>query len=224
MAKVRKIDDLRPMFPDYTVLAVKGQTVALLSSKGCPCVYTFRANEDTVVPEQICEVAVNSVFGEGDNAVDVSAEQLVGGVQARLDATKIALDRATTENAELTAKINAMVEAEKKRREKLVRDAVNSELAENRECFANEADLDEHLCDDLLNADRIGKYAEMVDDDGNFCGDERARADVNSRCNKAVRKAKQARQANNNSHVNWGELIEGNSNVGKTSIDKILED
>ena len=224
MAKVRKIDDLRSLFPAHTVLAVNGQSVALLNEKGHACVYTFRDNETTVVNEQIVEVAANSVFGEGDSAVVVSSDELVGAVQARLDATKTALDKATAENADLTAKINAMTEAEKKRREKLVRDAVNSELAENRECFKGEADIDEHLCDELLTDERVCKYAEMVDCDGNFCGDERARADVNDKCNKAVREAKKERQAKNNSHFDWGTIVEGNPEAGKTSIDKILED
>ena len=224
MAKVRKIDDLRSLFPAHTVLGVNGQSVALLDEKGHACVYTFRDNETTVVNEQIVEVAANSVFGEGDSAVVVSSDELVGAVQARLDATKTALDKATAENADLTAKINAMTEAEHKRREKLVRDAVNSELAENRECFKGEADIDEHLCDELLTDERVCKYAEMVDCDGNFCGDERARADVNDKCNKAVREAKKERQAKNNSHFDWGTIVEGNPEAGKTSIDKILED
>ena len=224
MAKVRKLADMSSLFPAYTVLGVNGQTVALLDEKGRTCTYTFRENEDTVVTEQIVEVAANSLFGEGDNAVSVPVEQLVGTVQARLDATKAALDKATKENTDLTAKINAMTEAEKKRREKLVRDAVNSELAENRECFKGEADIDEHLCDELLTDERVCKYAEMVDCDGNFCGDERARADVNDKCNKAVREAKKERQAKNNSHFDWGTIVEGNPEAGKTSIDKILED
>ena len=224
MAKVRKLADMSALFPAYTVLAVNGQTVALLDEKGRTCTYTFRENEDTVVTEQIIEVAANSVFGEGENAVNVPVEQLVGTVQARLDATKIALDKVTKENADLTAKINAMTEAEKKRREKLVRDAINGELSENRECFKDEADIDEHLCDELLTDERICKYAEMVDCDGNFCGDERARADVNDKCNKAVREAKKTQREKNNSHFNWGTIVEGNPEAGKTAIDKFMED
>ena len=224
MAKVRKIDEMRAKFPGYAVLAVNGQSVALLSERGCPCFYTFRDDEDTVVTEKINEVNVNSVFGEGENTVDVPVEQLVGSIQAKLNSAQKALDDATAENARLNEKIKAMTDAEAKRREKLVRDAVNSELAENRECYKNEAEIDEHLCDDLLTDESVAKYTEMVDGDGNFCGDERARADVNAKCNKVVREAKKARQAKNNSHFDLGKLIEDNPGAGKTSIDKILED
>ena len=224
MAKVRKLADLRELFPKHSVLAVNGQTVALFDEKGRPCTYTFQGDEKTVVTERITEVTVNSVFGEGDGAVSVPVEQLVGTVQVRLDATKAALDKTAKENADLTAKINAMTEAEKKRREKLVRDAVNSELKENRECFKGEADIDEHLCDDLLTDERVCKYAEMVDCDGNFCGDERARADVNDKCNKAVREAKKVQREKKNSHIDWGTIVEGNPESGKTAIDKFMED
>ena len=224
MAKVRKIDEMRAMFPDYTVLAVNGQSVALLNAKGSPCFYTFRDDENTVVTEKINEVNVNSVFGEGENTVDVPVEQLVGAVQAKLNSAQKALDDTTAENARLNEKIKAMTDAETKRREKLVRDAINSELAENRECYKNEAEIDEHLCDDLLTDEKVAEYTEMVDGDGNFCGDERARADVNAKCNKVVREAKKARQAKNNSHFDLGKLIEDNPGAGKTSIDKILED
>ena len=224
MAKVRKIDEMRAKFPGYTVLAVNGQSVALLNAKGSPCFYTFQDDENTVVTEKINEVNVNSVFGEGESTVNVPVEQLVGSIQAKLNSAQKALDDATAENARLNEKIKAMTDAEAKRREKLVRDAVNSELAENRECYKNEAEIDEHLCDDLLTDESVAKYTEMVDGDGNFCGDERARADVNAKCNKVVREAKKARQAKNNSHFDLGKLIEDNPGAGKTSIDKILED
>ena len=96
MAKVRKIDDLRSLFPTHTVLGVNGQSVALLDERGHACLYTFRDDETTVVNEQIVEVAANSIFGEGDGAITVPAELLVGEVQARLNATKTALDKVRT--------------------------------------------------------------------------------------------------------------------------------
>lgn len=193
MAKVRKVDDLRSMFPNHTVLGVNGQSVALLNEKGRCCSYTFQENENTVVPERIEEIAVNSVFGEGDNAINISAEELVGAVQAQLNSTKTALDKATAENAELTAKINEMTEAERKRRKKVVEKAIKSRLDENKKDCGN--DIDEHLCDDMLTDDCIGKYAEM-EKDGEFCGDTAAQTEVDARC---MRKLKEASKARKNS-------------------------
>lgn len=225
MAKVRKIDDLRSLFPNHTVLGVKGQSVALLDEKGRCCSYTFQENENTVVPERIEEIAVNSVFGEGENAIDISAEELVGSVQAQLNATKKALDDVTAENAKLTEKINEMTDAEKKRRKKVVEKAIKERLDENRKDCG--ADIDEHLCDDMLAEDCISKYAEM-EKDGEFCGDSAAVNEVDARC---MRKIKEANKAKNNAaQKKYAWEIGGAGEEGKpesgimTAIDNILKD
>ena len=72
--KILNLDDIRDKFEGYTVLGCNGLSVALLSDEGRTFTYTFQENEDTVVPSRIEAVAVNSVFGEGDGAVTVSAE------------------------------------------------------------------------------------------------------------------------------------------------------
>ncbi len=204
MAKKMHIDDLRSKFNGYTVVGVKGLNVALLNeSNGRCCAYAFGENEDTVLPERIEEITVNCSFGEGENAVDVPIEQLVGSVQVQLNSTKAALDKATAENAELTAKINAMTDAERKRRVKLVKDAIKAEFAENREAYKDDAELDEHLCDELLTDDCIGKYAEMVNAEGEFIGDAKARDDVNAKCNKIVRDAKKEKAKNNSVRIQY---------------------
>lgn len=193
MAKVRKVDDLRSMFPNHTVLGVNGQSVALLNEKGRCCSYTFQENENTVVPERIEEIAVNSVFGEGENAINISAEELVGAVQAKLLATQNALTDETKKRKELETKINEMTEAERKRRKKVVEKAIRSRLDENRKDCGD--DIDEHLCDDMLTDDCVGKYAEM-EKDGEFCGDAAAQTEVDARC---MRKLKEASKARKNS-------------------------
>lgn len=226
MAKVRKVDDLRSMFPNHTVLGVNGQSVALLNEKGRCCSYTFQENENTVVPERIEEIAVNSVFGEGDNAINISAEELVGAVQAQLNSTKTALDKATAENAELTAKINEMTEAERKRRKKVVEKAIRSRLDENRKDCGD--DIDEHLCDDMLTDECLSNYARMEDKDG-FCGENAARTEVDARCMRKLKEASKARaDMRKNSHFDLGRFISGDE--GKpdsgiaTAIDNILKD
>lgn len=192
--KTMHIEDLRSKFNGYTVLGVNGLNVALLNqSNGRCCFYPFGENENTVVPERIEEVAVNCSFGEGDNAIDVPIEQIVGSVQAQLNSTKTALDNATAENTELTAKINEMTEAERKRRKKVVEKAIRSRLDENRKDCGD--DIDEHLCDDMLTDECVGKYAEM-EKDGEFCGDTAAQTEVDARC---MRKLKETSKARKNS-------------------------
>ncbi len=223
MAKVRKLADMSSLFPAYTVLAVNGQTVALLDEKGRPYAYTFQDNETTVVPEKIVEVAVNSIFGEGDNAVSVPVEQLVGTVQARLDATKTALDKVTAENADLTAKINTMAEAEHKRRIELVKNAIKAKLQymqKNSGC-----EIDEHLCDNMLTDESLNAYAEKVDGDGNFCGDKEAEEKVGARCAEKICDAYKARTNAQKTRYVWDKGDENNGvNAPKSGIENILNE
>ena len=225
MAKVRKIDDLRSLFPNHTVLGVNGQSVALLNEKGRCCSYTFQENENTVVPERIEEIAVNSVFGEGENAIDISAEELVGSVQAQLNSTKTALDDKTKECADLTAKINAMTEAEYVRRKKVVEKAIRESLNENRAQYG--ADIDEHYCDDMLTDERLSNYAKMEEKDG-FCGENAARTEVDARCMRKLREVNKARQNTAKPKYAWelgGEGYEDKPESGiNTAIDNILKD
>ena len=225
MAKVRKIDDLRSLFPNHTVLGVKGQSVALLNEKGRCCSYTFQENENTVVPERIEEIAVNSVFGEGENAINISAEELVGSVQAQLNSTKTALDKATAETAELTAKINAMTEAEYLRRKKVVERAIRETFDDNRRQY--DGDIDEHFVDDLLTDECLSNYARMEDKDG-FCGENAARTEVDARCMRKLREVNKARQNTAKPKYAWelgGEGYEDKPESGiNTAIDNILKD
>lgn len=192
MAKVRKIDDLRSMFPNHTVLGVNGQSVALLNEKGRCCSYTFQENENTVVPERIEEIAVNSVFGEGENAINISAEELVGSVQAQLNSTQTALDKATAENTELKAKINEMAEAEHIRRRKAVETAIRMRLRQLKETSG--CDIADNICDDMLTDEALNEYADMEDKNGAFCGDAKAVEKVSARCMDKVCEANIARK------------------------------
>lgn len=224
--KTMHVEDLRGKFDGYTVLGVNGLNVALLNqSNGRCCTYPFGENEDTVLPERIEEIAVNCSFGEGDNAVEVPIEQIVGSVQAQLNSTKAALDKATAENAELTAKINAMTEAEYLRRKKVVERVIRETLDDNRAQYGG--DIDEHFVDDLLTDECLSNYARMEDKDG-FCGENAARTEVDARCMRKLKEASKARQNAAKPVYAW--MIGGEGDDGKpdrgiaTAIDNILKD
>lgn len=222
MSKVRKIDDLRKLFPEFTVLAVKGQSVALLNDKGRCCSYTFQDNENTVIPEKIEEIAVNSVFGEGENAIDVSAEVLLGSVQAQLNSTKAALDKATADNAELTAKINAMTEAERARRKKAVETAVRDRVRKLKDTSG--CDIADNFCDDLLTDEALNEYANMEDKSGVFCGDVRVIEKVDARGMQVVMDTNKAKNNAKETRFVWENGGESESTVEKTGIDAYLSE
>ena len=208
--KILNLDDIRDKFEGYTVLGCNGLSVALLSDEGRTFKYTFQENEDTVVPSRIEAVAVNSVFGEGDGAVTVSAEQLIGTGKSQLNAAKAALEKEVQKNAELTAKLNKMEEQETARRKEAVKAAIKSRLADNkRDCGY---DLPDTLCDSLTTDECIGKYAGMVDEHGAFCGEKQAMCDVDALCMDEIRKENKAKAKNNG--FKWSNIRDGADESG----------
>lgn len=212
--KILNLDDIRDKFEGYTVLGCNGLSVALLSDEGRTFTYTFQENEDTVVPSRIEAVAVNSVFGEGDGAVTVSAEQLIGTEKSQLNAAKVALEKEVQKNAELTAKLNKMEEQETARRKEAVKAAIKSRLADNkRDCSY---DLPDTLCDSLMTDECIGKYAGMVDEHGAFCGEKQAMCDVDALCMDEIRKENKAKaeQKAKNNGFKWSNIRDGADESG----------
>ena len=212
--KILNLDDIRDKFEGYTVLGCNGLSVALLSDEGRTFTYTFQENEDTVVPSRIEAVAVNSVFGEGDGAVTVSAEQLIGAEKSQLNAAKAALEKEVQKNAELTAKLNKMEEQETARRKEAVKTAIKSRLADNkRDCGY---DLPDTLCDSLMTDECIGKYAGMVDEHGAFCGEKQAMCDVDALCMDEIRKENKAKaeQKAKNNGFKWSNIRDGADESG----------
>lgn len=232
--KMLNLEDLKDKFPDYEVLAAKGQTVALCSNKNWRnYLYTLQDGVETVVPEKFEEVAVNCVFGEGDNAISVPAEKIIGVLQAKLNATQKALDEKTAESAstigELTERLNKMIDAEKVRRKEAVKAAVAKRLAEFNANRAEDEKLDAHACDSILADAEAGKYTDMVDANGVFCGDANACKDVDVLCvnrQNEIQKAKaDAARANSQKHYAW-ELPGGGKdaeNKGSAGIRGVIE-
>ena len=194
----------------------------MLNEKGRCCSYTFQENENTVVPERIEEIAVNSVFGEGENAINISAEELVGSVQAQLNSTKTALDKATEENGKLQAKINAMTEAEHRRRVDLVRSVIKDKLSymqKNGGC-----DISDNACDDLLTDEALNDFAAMTDKDGAFNGDKIAAEKVSARCAEKMCEANKAKNNAKETRFAWENGGEGEGVTEKTGIDAYLSE
>ena len=208
--KILNLDDIRDKFEGYTVLGCNGLSVALLSDEGRTFKYTFQENEDTVVPSRIEAVAVNSVFGEGDGAVTISAEQLIGTEKSQLNAAKAALEKEVQKNAELTAKLNKMEEQETARRKEAVKAVIKSRLADNKHDCGY--DLPDTLCDSLMTDECIGKYAGMVDEHGAFCGEKQAMCDVDALCMDEIRKENKAKAKNNG--FKWSNIRDGADESG----------
>lgn len=181
------LEDLRDKFPGYTVLAVNGLNVALLSEKGRTAFYKFMENEETVVSERIKNVAVNCAFGEDEDNVSVSAESVVAVMRARLNETQAALTEETKRANELQVKLDAMEKEEHDRRIDVAKKAVKDQMAKNNE--GRDCEIDEKICEDLLEDEYLEKCANLVDEKGVWCGEKEIRKDVDAKCMEAIRKS-----------------------------------
>lgn len=220
--KTLYIEDLREKFPDYKVLAANGLNVALRSGKGRPCFYSFQENETTVAPERIKEVKVCAVFGEGEDTVEVPFENLVGDITAQLNAAEDGLKSKTEECAKLQAKINAMTEAEHRRRVDLVRSVIKDKLSymqKNGGC-----DISDNACDDLLTDEALNDFAAMTDKDGAFNGDKIAAEKVSARCAEKMCEANKAKNNAKETRFAWENGGEGEGVTEKTGIDAYLSE
>lgn len=180
------LEDLRDKFPGYTVLAVNGNNVALLSDKGRTAFYSFADGEVTVVTERIKQIAVNCVFGSEDDGLSVSAETVVSAMRTRLNETQNALTEETKRANDLQVKLDAMEKEEHDRRVKVAKDAVKDQMSKNNK--GRDCELDEKICEDLLEDEYLEKCANMVDEKGTWCGEKEIRKEVDARCMEAIRK------------------------------------
>lgn len=201
------LEDLRGKFDKHTVLGFNGMNVALLSESGRICTYAFNEGEESVLPERINNNASCKVeIGEGDEAISLSAEQVVGTVMSKYNAEKQANETLAQENATLKAKINEMNEAEFKRRKNEIKEAIKAHLAEIK---AELKEVDCEDCDDLMEDEKLDEYAKLED------GKEAACKEVDSRVMKKVLAAQKLKQNTAKKKYAW-EITdgEGNAEVG----------
>lgn len=207
-------DDLAVKFNGYSVLGVNGSTVALLSENGRFYAYTFAENEETVVPERIRENAVSATIGEGDESVTVGGDQIVSTLVNKLNAAKTANEVLTAETESLKRDLEAMKEAETKRRISAVKAAGEKRIAEINASM-NGIALDE--CKDLFSEDKIAEYA-GAEKGGEFCGEEMICKDIDARCMSKILSAKKAETK----QFAWEAAAQGDRKPAEGTFESVL--
>lgn len=214
---VINIDDLRDKFDGYTVIAVNGLNVALMNDQGRTFSYSFNENEnETIATERIQKVGCNCIFGEGDGAVSVPVDTVVGYIKSQLNSVQKALDEKTMECTGIMAKLNTLMALETKRRKEAVKTAVREQLHENQNCGA---DIDDNLCNDLLTEEKVNAYAAMNNADGEFVGDVAARKDVDAMC---MEKVRESMKTKNNKQFVWAIKDNTGTPEARSDVENIL--
>ena len=177
--KSMKITELKDKFNGFTVLAVEGENVALLSNNGTAYMSTAKRDGEEIIIGAKREIQANAVFAENDVSIEIPIET----VCEALITNNMKLEQALSESKEacemLQNSLVAMKKAEMTRRREAVKKAISDRF---NEIHSTCKDLDENLCEDLTTDEKIAEYADMETKDGGFCGDEQARKDVDARC------------------------------------------
>ena len=216
-----KVKDLENKFPNFTVLAVNGKNVALLSDKGVPYVSTAEKNGEEIAVGLTTEIAVNACFGEGDNKVDVPIEIIMDKFNSKIAEQAKELEKEKAEKSTAMNALEAMQKAEKNRRINAVKEAIKKRLNEIRESN-KDVDIADNECDELLADEKLAEYAECEGKDGAFCGEEKACKDVDARCMSKIIEAGKNRQNASKNQFAWKDIKKNGATDEESGIEKLI--
>ena len=217
VTKPMKVKDLESKFPNFTVLAVNGKNVALLSDKGIPHISTAEKNGEEIAVGLASEIAVNASFGEGESVVEVPVDVITEKLNAKIAKLQADLEKEKSEKSTALNALETMQKAEKARRVNEVKEAIKKHLSEIKENTG--ANIADNECDDLMTDEKLDEYAECEDKDGNFCGTEKACKDVDSRCMAKIISA--SKQVKTNRFA-WDIAKNGEEKTEKNGVDSAI--
>ena len=185
----KRMEKLRSLFPDHDILTVSedGRTVALMNrSNGELSGHCFAEGMEDVVLENGALDVENSIDIHLSNGTKIAVDYdaVLGKYAALADkaARKLAEVEKTLDASE--SRVKELESAERKRRISAAKEAVKNELKDINDMLDNEGAeaLDDSACNEVIQEIENGDYSEMVDENGEWCGAERACAALKARC------------------------------------------
>lgn len=218
----RELAQLQTKFDGYTVLSVSedGKRVALLrKSDYAFCGYEF-ADDGVVVPERIhaLHAMTTLVFSEDQN-VEMDAAVAIDGLAADAIRMNSEIEAKDKRIQELESEVATMRENERVRRIDAAKAAVNSKFSALN--AVREVPFDNALCNKIVEMCGDGRFNEIVDNEGHWCGDKVAVSNLLAVCMEAQNEL-DVQEAKKKAHVfnAWsGELPEsGEHAVGEDAV------
>ncbi len=210
-----KLNELEPKFPDYKVLAAGENGVVLMDNGGNIYLSSAEKNGAEIIVGAKTNATGTISVTDGERTVEVGLEDVIDrlNTSAELEQEKTARQAAETALA-------TMQKNEKKRRMAEAKKAVADRLAEIRALNAD--DIAENECDDLITDEALEAYAEMENADGDFCGDEKARADVDAHCMTKILAAQAAKNNAAKKHFAWDVAANAAKNTPQDDVDAYI--
>ena len=177
--------ELAALFPDFRFISATENSVALCSADGDFYRVPYSVENGQIIPGAKTVVNAVVVLGEGDEAISLPLDDLRNEDKAKIESLTAKLNDAEKKAADAEEKNKALEARESARRLKSVKDAINARYAEICES-TDGADGCKASVDALLTEGKLASYAAKEDENGEFCGDEAARHDVDAICMEAV--------------------------------------
>ena len=177
--------ELAALFPDFRFISATENSVALCSADGDFYRVPYSVENGQIIPGAKTVVNAVVVLGEGDEAISLPLDDLRNEDKAKIESLTAKLNDAEKKAADAEEKNKALEARETARRLKSVKDAINARYAEICES-TDGADGCKASVDALLTEGKLATYAAKEDENGEFCGDEVARHDVDAICMEAV--------------------------------------
>lgn len=206
-------------FKDYRILNMSenGDHVLMLNSAGLPCTYISKADDhDVVIPERIEFATLSSSFKFSDETeLDVDVMGLLSAsveeANNRAEAAETKAANLTAENERLNSQLQAMNEAEDKRRIEECKKAMEAAVNEAKECGV---ELPDDLCKSTKEAIEGGCYNSKSDKDGNWIGAECVKTELMSKVGELCLQAAKAKKLAEEKHYAWEAGFNGNNAEG----------
>lgn len=188
-----ELKDLQPKFNGYSVIAVDGENVALLSDKGVPHLSTVKKDGDDYIIGENTEVKACAVFENGEEKIEIPLASVTAPYIEKCNELQQNLDKANAAKSEVDAKLASFMEAEKERRKASVKETIVNRF--NAIVESQDVEIPETICDELKADEKVNAYADMEDEEGNFCGNNAAEKDVDALCMNAILSAAKAKKS-----------------------------
>jgi hypothetical protein len=231
----KQLEALQARFPEHIVVNASddGLNVCLLTRDGYPCIYAFgSADEQTIATERIEPIAVNAVyqFASG-REVTVDLNQIFDFMNMGSESMKGQIAALSADKEELQkeidsckAELNAMKEAERKRRVQAVKDAAKAALDRFNACQPADEAVDDEMCKQIAEEADKGEYDGCCRNNGEWCGDKMAEEKVLAYCATKVaeiNKMKAQQQRNQSKSTFAWDMAKGGDGIG-TGLDGLL--
>lgn len=211
--------ELAALFPDFRFISATENSVALCSAEGDFYRVPYSVENGQIIPGAKTVVNAVVVLGEGDEAISLPLDDLRNEDKAKIESLTAKLNEAEKKAADAEEKNKTLETRETARRLKSVKDAINARYAEICES-TDGAEVCKESVDALLTEGKLASYAAKEDENGEFCGNEIARRDVDAICMEAVISA--GKKAKENAAHRYAFDFPANSGESGDSIDALI--